>query len=205
MPRRDGLWRFLILVGVTYGLLIVPWPGVRDIYGSMYMEVANATLGSRGGALEIRFRRPKQGTTAQGQDIELAARETATYRVRRVPINTRLDGYLPTALLLSLTLATPIGWTRRGWAIILGMGCMHLLIAARLGIAILKALVTSPPYFQDLSAFWIRATHAAYGLAMQSPASSFLIPIVIWGLVTLRRDDWARFMRSPHRHQPGGS
>jgi len=94
-------------------------------------------------------------------------------------------GFLPTALLLALILATPISLRRRGWALFLGFLCMHFLILLSLNFIIWNesmeiSLVNLSPFWKHISNGFRDALVTQFSAA---------IPVLVWIFVTLRRED----------------
>jgi len=98
-------------------------------------------------------------------------------------------GWVPTAFFLSLTLATPIPWRRRLWAVFWGLLWIHVFILLTLGIFIWNestrlSLVTLTP-------FWKEMADRLEELALAPVGPSFFAAALIWILVTFRRQDLA--------------
>ena len=94
---------------------------------------------------------------------------------------------MPTALTAALVLATPISWRRRLIALAGGLVLIHLFILVSLqswiwnnstGVSLLA-----------LSSFWQQAADDLNYTLMNQLGVSFSVPVIIWVLVTFRRQD----------------
>jgi hypothetical protein len=119
-----------------------------------------------------------------------------------VMLSTRLTGYLPTAELLALVLATSIPWSRKWKALLWGMLGVHAYIALRLASAVLYVLsATQLSEFFTFTPTGNKIVHSIYEMAVQSVTISFATPALIWIVVTFRRGDFEKW-RSAGRSGP---
>ncbi|MGB8354596.1 MAG: hypothetical protein WCD79_11950 [Chthoniobacteraceae bacterium] len=100
------------------------------------------------------------------------------------------SGWQATALLLALILATPVSWRRRGWAVFLGLLCIHFLILLSLSFIIWNesmeiSLVTLSPFWKQISNGFRDVLVSQFTVA---------IPVLVWVLVTFRREDMIRIL-----------
>ena len=184
---------FVGRVLLYYGLLTwVPWPGVREAYSALYRQGANLLFRRFSDEVMISFRSLTDDKDP-AKDIELATRRRGTDAERTTPIDSRLSGFLPTAMVVALTLATPIPWSRRGNALLWGLVWVNAFIAAREVSTLLYTLTHPPPFHADLNPMWGEIAYRVYEIVGQAPATSFIVPVLIWILVTFRRGDlsWA--------------
>jgi hypothetical protein len=115
-----------------------------------------------------------------------------------VTLDTRSIGWLPTALTLALILATPVPWRQRGWALLWGLLLVHAFILFSLQVWIWDespavSLAHLSPFRQTIM------DSLEYTLLTQLGAS-FSVPILIWILVTIRRENLFNF--SPTQTPP---
>jgi hypothetical protein len=102
-------------------------------------------------------------------------------------IPSRSIGWVPTALTIALVLATPISWKRRLLALVGGLVLIHLFILLTLQSWIWN---NAPDVsLVKLSAFWQRVLGELNYALMNQLGVSFTVPVVIWILVTFRRQD----------------
>ena len=200
-----GITGFVVRVLLYYGLLAwVPWPGVRGAYSASYREGANLLFGQSDEELMISFR-SLSDEKEPAKDIELVMRRRGTDVERTTPIDSRLSGYLPTAVVVALTLATPIPWSRRWTALLWGLVWVNVFIAAREVPTLLYTLTHPPPFHAGLNPMWGKIAYRVYEIVGRVPTTSFIVPILIWILVTFRRTDWAKFLVSPSSSRAGSS
>lgn len=98
----------------------------------------------------------------------------------------RITGYAPTAVMLSLALATPILWRRRLWTLLWGMVLIHGFVVVRLTVILLHAGFAAPgkayalfapgPFMQDL-------LRRADVILADNPTFSYLVPVSFWILI----------------------
>jgi hypothetical protein len=180
---------FVTRVLLYYGLLAwVPWPGVREGYSAFYREGANLLFGLSGKELMISFRTLRDPSDP-AKDLELVTRRRGTAAERTTPIDSRLSGYLPTVVVIALTLATPIRWSRRVNAMLWGLVWVNLFIALREIPTLLYTLTSPPPFHEGLNPMWSKLAYRVYEVIGQVPTTSFIVPALIWLVVTFRGGD----------------
>ena len=111
----------------------------------------------------------------------------------RLEFSSRQYAYLPTALVVALTLATPIPWPRRAWALVWGLVLIHSFVVLILWLIILHQYIESP----SLSLFLLkpfahRIFNAVYAVLMRAHVF-FVVPVMVWLIVSFRREDWVSF------------
>ncbi|MEI6070619.1 MAG: hypothetical protein WCS31_02415 [Verrucomicrobiae bacterium] len=187
-----ALWKFAGLFVLTYGLLIAPWPNWNDFYSSYYRALCNAAFTHFPGDMILQFEknnaplRPNLSTSisiGNERKIDRQGRYPATV----LQADTRSLAWTPTALLVALILATPLTWKRKLRALALGLLVIHA-------------------YILLITAFWIINRSTEVGLVtligwqknfaealeytfIEQLGASFVIPVLIWVLVTYRRGD----------------
>ena len=107
--------------------------------------------------------------------------------------SSRYIGYSPTAIVITLILCTPIAWSRRGRAAIWGLLLVHGFIALRVSLTLAAtgfgadkgyALFHPGPFLRG-------ALSRAELVLSDDPTVSFVVPVFIWFLVTLRPGNWS--------------
>ena len=119
--------------------------------------------------------------------------------IKMIPVgyikhNSHRSGYICTTFLIALILATPVGWRRRGWALLYGMLLIHVLIALKVGILLLYGFNKEPFSVIVLSPFWSRALSLAYHVFIPNLTFSLIVSVFIWFLVSFRREEWAKLL-----------
>jgi hypothetical protein len=189
MPSLRVIGRFFFRLVLFYVLLMAPWPGLKDAYGGLFRAGGEFVFGSFGSHGRVRFlpRSPSDWTS----DTQLIAANRKTGGEAVLHISSRHLGYVPTAFLAALVLATPISWSRRGWALLWGI----LLVSAFL-VFVLTFLVLYAFSFDHSSAlfafspFWRWVVGGMVRVVALAPVTWLAVPTFIWVLVVFRRTDW---------------
>ncbi len=189
LTRRVALG-FLLRFAVVFGLLIAPWPGWNKAY-SQFFQAFGGMVFSGDGPREVKFAPYTDGKSPLDTQVTLINRaltdNTGHAQGRQTELDTRSIGWVPTALTTALVVATPIAWPRRLTALAGALVLIHLFILFTLQAWIWDnsadlSLVT-------LSDFARRVVgELDYALVTQLGAS-FTVPVLIWVLVTFRRQD----------------
>ena len=179
---------FAVRLLLFYGLLVLPRPLIGPYYAAFFRESANGLVGPSHEGLVIRFR-PME-TDARGRDVQLLVQQSGSTRFWTTPVSSRMQGYLPTAELLALILATPVPWRRRIRAMIAGILVVHVFIALRIYSAIAYSLNTAKlGYFSDFSPFGRDVVFKIDEILTTVPSTTLVVPVFIWIIVTFRRAD----------------
>ncbi len=191
-PARP-LIRFACIFALAYGALIAPWPRWNALYGGYFRAFNGAVLSSEGPGRIVRFQASPPGSTLDTEIVVAAAgQDSAGGKVKalRLMLDSRGVGWIPTALIVSLVVATQVPWARRLWALLAGTVLVHVFI-----------ILTSAAYIWDetLAPIGPGASAAARlghwvadGLVetfVVQLGASFVVPAVIWLLVTFNRGD----------------
>lgn len=151
--------------------LMLCWPIVGGAYGGLFRSAGNAVvgLGSHG---RVWFAKP-EGSAGE-HDTQLVIVDPSTRTQRQTDLSSRRHGYMPTALLVALALATPIAWRPRLWLLLWGL----LGVQTYVGI---KLLLLPVAYGADGGA-WSTAS-AMRSLLWVLSATTVgwaLVPVLIW-------------------------
>jgi len=177
--------RSILLFLVFYGLMMAPWPGVRQVYRAGYISVGRfvfQTLAPRTVQFEA-----VDNASGEDPDTIVLVRHRQEAGWVRWGLNTRQAAYLPSVVLVSLILATPAGRSRRGVNLLWGLLLVHAFIAVRLVIVVLSA--RSWPLEADAAAdvsFWTEAFQTAVKCFVAGQGLGYIVPIVIWAVVAGR-------------------
>jgi hypothetical protein len=188
-PILGAVGRFAVI----FGLLILPWPGWNPGYGSYFRALGQAAFTRQDGR-QIVWLQPqpvRHDFSSLDTQMTLGNRDLidphGNGKAEIIGLDTRSIGWIPTALTMALILATPVPWRQRAWALLWGLLLVHAFILFSLQVWIWDesaalSLFRIPPVLQTI------LDGLEYTLLTQLGAS-FSVPILIWVLVTFRRDD----------------
>ncbi|MCH7592814.1 MAG: hypothetical protein IH989_08555 [Planctomycetes bacterium] len=177
------LLRFLVL----YLLLMMPWPGVETNYRDAFVKGGELLYRNLGEYYDIRL--PEE-TKDKGPDVVIVVPRRDMGKLVELGISSREVGYLGSVVVVSLMLATPVAWRRRLW--ILGLGfaltCLFVIVRplplvlyTRMADADILSGAVEPGAYQEALAAIVK--FVGFGQPM-----SYIVPIIIWLLVAVRRD-----------------
>jgi hypothetical protein len=105
-------------------------------------------------------------------------------------IDSRGIGFIPTALLCSLVLATPLSWKRRSLALVLGLIAVHTLIFTALQTSIWDLSDDSTGIgLIQFSPFWKTVVSSVEETLVTQMGTSFVAPLMIWAIVSFGRTE----------------
>jgi len=194
--------RFVLI----YGLLIAPWPYVTEAYAQFFRAGGNFLFGSFGSNGLVLFEAHPRADRVIDTSIELYNREQigqspagGTFVIQAIA-SSRYMGYLNTAFVIALILATPIPWRRRGWALLWGVILIHGFIAFTLAILIIYSYYQPSPVLPpiEISPFLQGYVSLIYHELNSSLNFCLIMAVFIWLLVSFRREDW--FWLLPQRN-----
>jgi len=196
-PALGFFCRFVVI----YVLLILPWPGLGELYSQYFRALGELAFSRDNDRRIILFEDHRLVHAFETLDTRMIMGNRDTIdsngngRTTTIDLDTRSIGWDPTALTIALILATPVPWRRRGWALLWGLLLIHGFILFTLQSWIWNA---SPGIsLSTLSPFWKEvADNLQYTLITQMGVS-FSVPVLIWILVTFRLED-ARRLTVPH-------
>lgn len=187
-PALGFLLRFVVL----FGLLIAPWPGWNQAYSRYFQSLGQMAFSSPGGSERKIMFEPAKGEYP-GLDTRVTLENTALAAngdrncARATELDSRSISWVPTALTVALVLATPISPRRRLAALAGGLVLVHLFIFLSLQSWVWN---NSPGVsLLTLSGFWKQAADELNYVLIDQLGASFSVPVVIWILVTFRRQD----------------
>lgn len=179
---------FLLRFLVVYAALMALWPAVSDIYGSAFRTGGKFLFGAFPSSVQVRFEHLPSAEAMN--DTRIWVRKPGSPKWWRFRVSSRHMGYLSTALLTGLLVATPLPWRRRTRTIIWGLIAVHGFIALRQGLAVAYGLHMNTGVPQMLrDPYWSTRLRLGVEFLAGGPSSSCIAAILIWMLVSLRRED----------------
>ncbi len=213
-PKHLG--RFCLAAIVLCAVLMARWPGLEHGYAYLFRAGGNLLFSktfwfwSNGRVHFIDLYAPDQAAAIEravgvpvGEGFTPAkaegVKDTLLILINRrlgesegMRTSSRLVGYMPTAIIVVLVLATPLPLRRRGWALLWGLVLVQLFIAFRLTLLLLDggfAAGGDVTLFHP-GPFWRGALSNARKIVCNDPTLSWLFPVFIWFLVALRSRMW---------------
>lgn len=192
MPTRRIMIGFFARLLILYAVLAAPWPGVRQAYARGYRAVAGVAFYKFGPVGRVLFE--PLSDSGRLMDTRIQIINTRTGKSNVSDHRAEYFGYLPTAELIALVLATPIPWLRRFKAMLLALVLLHALMACRMTILLLFGFSGDRPWCQfEPDPFWAALLVGANTIIVKSTSFNFVAPVLIWIPVTVRRTDLHRW------------
>jgi hypothetical protein len=193
--KRAG--SFLGIFAIAYGLLMALWPVWGPAYSRVYSIGATLLFESVGTRAVVRFHQPADA----GDEIKITFydRQRVDALGRPIPLlriahDIRYGVYIYVAFLMALILATPIPWRRRGWTLLWGLILIHAFMAFRLSLLIVQLLNSKQVALLALNWPWRKLLLLNVQVFTINILPSFVVSILLWVLLSFRREDWARLM-----------
>ena len=157
--RLNTLWKFLILVAIIYASLvgIGPFLKLNKLNASFYGSVSKKLFSEMGEKGIVVFEEVKGNVGINDQDYQLtlinkesleevkreaaqrgSADTKAKVKAKNVFLNFWQFGFVPTALLLALIIATPLPWKRKVLGFIIAWIMLQAFIFVRIYLTILN-------------------------------------------------------------------
>lgn len=179
LRRAAFCWRFIFV----YGLLIAPWPGFNDVYARYFRGLGQFVFAKDNDRCILNFEAvPQDLHHLLDTRIVLINRDQLDRNgqgpVRYLELSTRSLGWIPTALMVALVLATPLTWRRRGWSLLFGILAIHAFILFSVAIYIWNSSLGF-----SLIELGPRARQVVAGLEetlVVQMGVSFVVPVLIW-------------------------
>lgn len=175
--------RRIIYFFAIFGVLVAPWTRLDGVYCAWFRMLGRATLSWGHSGRDIRFE-VIQRTQFRPLDTRIALADERQ-RVLFLDLDMRGIGWVPTAFLAALVLATPVPWARRGRALFFGVGAMQAFVLISIGVHIL-----------DYSG--ARGGAVMDGLdetLVNQIGAGFFASVFVWIIVTFRLEDLTALIR----------
>jgi hypothetical protein len=180
----------------VYTLLIIPWPGIQGFYRSLLVAGGQILFGGVTPSGTVRFEGLDRPTDAERADMVISVRHKQEAGWIETSVNSRQVGYLPTVVLVSLVMATPIRWARRARALCWGLLAVYAFIAARFALILIAGhsheLISADSHQPST---WGQLCSVAMKCVSTGQGLSYIVPILIWVLVVLWPEDPGTFIQ----------
>lgn len=203
MDARRLVAGFCIRLVVLYALFAAPWPGLANRYATAFASCfdyitydSKSSYGIFGSDAMARVY-PIPGQDLP-HDIQLVIGNRSSRALNDRPrTSARHLGFVPSIVLVSLVLATPVPWRRRASALMWGELWIHLFVVVRFGLVLTYAFQGTQPYSAfRLGSLGARALSVVYDVVAVEPVTSYVVPVFIWVVTVFRGSDLDRF-RTP--------
>ena len=192
MVHRNLVLGFVVRAMIVYGVLVAPWPGLREGYANGFRFAAGMAFGHFGRDGLVSFH-PLSGNDS-GMDTQIRLGKRGEPYIGPIKHNTRIADYLPTSCVIALVIATPIPWSRRWKALLWGLVCVHAFIALRMTLNLVRWYCEDRVWsLYDVGPFTHKVLIWTWELVIGTPTASFVAPFFIWLIVTFLRSDWEAF------------
>ncbi len=190
MPAiKHVTWFFLKICAIYAFFFLVNCEG---IYSAAFRACGNAAYENMGNGGRIRL--VKAPPEIKDFDIQVKLMNTKIAGARgTMEIATRKTGYLPAALTIALILATPIPFKRRLIALAIALAIMECFVLFQFYLRFVEILSQPGPLqVYNLSSFMMGVVTILVKSLSLTPVTSYIIPVVIWAMVILRKDQVAQ-------------
>lgn len=191
MLRTKPLLFFIIKAAVIYILLAAPVSFFDDVYGKIYRKCATTLFHRFHGKGFAQFTEGEYKAIIRVNVGNLdQVRKNNTAPTTYGYLNIRYLGYLPTILLITLILASPVTWKRKAMALILGLLLLNAIIIMEQWLHLMflsiRATWLNLVYFSETKKNII---NLAYNYLVRMQGISRFLVVLIWLLVTFRKAD----------------
>ncbi|MEK6675690.1 MAG: hypothetical protein AABZ47_08555 [Planctomycetota bacterium] len=105
--------------------------------------------------------------------------------------SSRYIGYVPTAMMISLVLATPVAWRKRfralGWSLLV----VHLFVILRVSLTLAYGYCGEKDYaLFHPGPFWLKMLGYSETVLQEDPTVSFVVPVFVWFVFLFRPSQW---------------
>ncbi len=171
---------------VVFAVLVLPFLHLQDAYSVLFRAMGNAFFGSYSSVARVEFK-PYE-TDDEERDVLVVFTHRASGTEFALPGSSKSQGYIPTAFIIALTLASPLVWRRRLIALAFNLVAVTAFVALRQLVFIASVIYHPDPVPKKMLDF-------AYWVLVESFPGLFMIPLAIWVLITFRRRDLERLLR----------
>lgn len=189
MFRIKPIAGFLVCFLIVFAVLILP---LQEAYAAYFRVSGNALFGSYSSVASVRFE-PLQDDDSQ-LDTKIVFTDRQSGATGWIGVGTRFQGYTPTAFVVALVLATPLPWSRRWRALVWSLLAISAFVALRQFIFIANVIYIDRE--AKVKNTLDKVLEFAFWVGVESFAGVFVIPLGIWILVSFRRSDLEKILKT---------
>jgi hypothetical protein len=191
MLRTKPLLLFIIKAFIIYLILAAPFSFYDELYGRFYRKTAVSLFNHFDGNGFARFTEGKnKAITLVNVGNYDQIKKDGTCETTYANLNIRYLAYLPTILLISLILASPVPWKRKTISLLIGLLLLTSFVMFLQWLHIMICGIRAPwVNLTAISEFKKNTVIFAYQYLVEMPGFSRFLVVVIWLLVTFRKDD----------------
>lgn len=192
MFKTKTLWMFLLKAVILYGLLALPLPFFNEMYGAFYRSIATACFEKFGDGGLVKFEKQQGVYTTRIVILNTRkARADGALYGGSCEINSRYYGYVPTILLISLIIASPVPRKRKLVALLVGLILLYALILFKQWIILLTLCDQGGAELglMTFNSFQLKLLRITSNILYKSVSPVMYFTVAIWLLVTFRMED----------------
>lgn len=204
MLRTRPILIFIIKAVIIYSILAVPFSFYDEMYGKFYRKCAASMFSTFHGKGLARFvEGDEKAVTRINVGNTEQIKPDGTLETTFGYLNIRFLAYLPTILLIALILASPVNWKRKLLALVLGLLLLTIFIMFLQWLHLM---------FLSIRATWLNlidfseskknAYNLAYKYLVEMPGFSRFLVVLIWLMVTFRKEDLKIIIPKTISHKP---
>lgn len=199
-PPKHPIKAFLVFFIPIYTILVtVGLLGLDKTYDKIYRSLGDTFFSEIGDKGIVRFIEEIDPTTSEMASMAMlinrdqnnaAVANGTSVRAAKIVVEPWRMGYLPIALLISLILSTPIPWKRRLFSLLWGMLAVSVFIIFRTWI-FLKYFFYEKEWLEVVTpeGFGANMLEWSYSVFVYNIVLALIVPVLIWILVTFRKED----------------
>ncbi len=191
---------------LIYGLLILPWPGMKPLYAAYFQKLGQIVWAKNIRCLTLDFQQlhdpahrwPANFDTAIIMSRSELTEDDGNDQRYLLTVDAWQMGWVPTAFFIALTLATPASWSRRRKALSWGILWMQVFVLMTLEIFIWNE--STRLYPSSLALFGKSLANRLEELALSPVGPSFLAATLTWITVTFRWQELCKLSSPASNH-----
>lgn len=202
MSLHNAIFKFLGIFVIVYVVLLL-LPGLGQGYAAFHRSVGDALFSEFGEKGIVEFEAYKSEEEPEFRTMLKLFNRAAYERSQRTGeavqhafvYSSWYTDYLIITLFIALLVASPIGWKRKGWALLIGIVLINLYILFIQYIALLYNF----NYYEvlgvlSLSEFWEGLVNFLHPILLLNPGTGIFVAFTTWLLVTFNRVDYQELM-----------